>query len=178
MEQDIQRVLLTQDQIAEKVKQMGKQISKDYAGKNLILVGILKGSLVFMADLMRAITIPVTIDFMMVSSYGTNSKSTGHVKILKDLDYEVKDKDILFVEDIIDSGVTLSYLHELMRLRGAEGVKLCTLLNKPDRRKVDIEVDYCGFDIPDEFVVGYGLDFAERYRNLPYLGILKREVYE
>lgn len=178
MENDIQSVLLTKEQIATKIIEMGKLIAKDYKGKNLMLVGILKGSMVFMADLMRAIDIPMTIDFMMVSSYGTHSKSTGHVKILKDLDYEVKDRDILFVEDIIDSGLTLSYLHELMNLRGVESVKICTLLNKPLRREKDIAVDYCGFDIPDEFVVGYGLDYCENYRNLPYVGILKREIYE
>lgn len=178
MEQDIAGILLTQEQITEKVHEMGQKIASDYAGKRLLLVGILKGAMVFMADLMRAIDLPVTIDFMMVSSYGSGAKTSGHVKILKDLDYEVKDKDILFVEDIIDSGVTLSYLQELMRLRGARSVGLCALLNKPDRRQVDVAVDYCGFDIPDKFVVGYGLDYAERYRNLPYVAVLKREIYE
>jgi hypoxanthine phosphoribosyltransferase len=178
MEKDVERVLLTQEQIAQKVKELGEQIAQDYAGKNLMLVGILKGAMVFMADLMRAINIPITIDFMMVSSYGSGTKTTGHVKILKDLDYEVKDQDILFVEDIIDSGVTLEYLSELMRLRGAKSVKLCALLNKPERRKVEVDVDYCGFDIPDEFVIGYGLDYGESYRNLPYVGVLKRKIYE
>ena len=166
-------VLISRDQIAARVAEMGKEISKDYAGKELLVVGILRGSVPFMADLIREIDNPLTIDFMSVSSYGSETKSSGIVKIVKDLDEPLKGKDVIVVEDIVDSGRTLSYLLEMLRDRGPASLALCTLLDKPDRRVVHVDVDYTGFQIPDEFVVGYGLDYAQRYRNLPYIGIVK-----
>lgn len=177
MENIIKHVLVTEEEIASKVKELGKQISEDYEDKDLILVGILKGAVIFMSDLARKISIPVTLDFMAVTSYGKSSTSTGEVRIIKDLDFSVENKDILIVEDIIDSGYTLAYLTDNLRKRGARSVKVCTLLDKPERRKVDVKVDYLGFDIPDEFVVGYGLDYAEMGRNLPFVAALKEEVY-
>lgn len=177
-ETDIQEVLLSQQTIAEKVKQLGAQISQDYANKDLLLISVLKGSVVFMADLMRAISVPAGIDFMAVSSYGVGSKSSGIVKIIKDIDIELEGKDLLIVEDILDSGMTLSYLKELLKGRNPASIKIVTLLDKPARRKVSIQPDYVGFEVPDEFLVGYGLDFSECYRNLPYIGILKPEVYQ
>lgn len=178
MREDLSYVLLTEQQIKDKVKELGAQIAKDYAGKNLMLVGLLKGSVVFMTDLMRAIDIPVAIDFMSVSSYGKGVKTSGVVKIIKDLDVEIKDYDILIVEDILDSGMTLSYITQMLQNRGPKSIRLCTLLDKPERHKVDVHIDYCGFVVPDEFIVGYGLDYAEKYRNLPYIGVLKPEIYE
>ncbi len=178
MEQDIKKVLISEEEIREKVAEIGARISEDYAGKNLLMVGILKGSVVFMADLMRAVTTHARIDFMSVSSYGSGTKSSGVVKIVKDLDNNVEGYDLLLVEDILDSGLTLSYLRELLRDRHPNGIKIVTLLNKPARRTADIQPDYCCFEVPDEFVVGYGLDFDERYRNLPYVGVLKEEVYQ
>ncbi len=178
MREDLQSILLTKEQIDEKVKELGAQISKDYEGKNLFLVGLLKGSVVFMSDLMRNITVDAGIDFMSVSSYGKGTTSSGTVKIIKDLDIDISDKDILIIEDILDSGVTLSYITSLLVSKNAKSIKLCTLLNKPERRKVEVKVDYNGFNIPDEFVVGYGLDYAEKYRNLPYIGILHPKIYE
>ena len=178
MKKDICRVLISEEQLKEKVTELGAQISKDYNGKKLLLVSILKGSVVFMADLMRAITIPASIDFMSVSSYGSGVKTSGVVKILKDLDQDLNGYDVLIVEDILDSGMTLSYLVELLKSRNPASVAICSLLDKPERHKVEIELKYKGFTIPDEFVVGYGLDYAEDYRNLPYIGVLKREVYE
>lgn len=177
MENDIKEVLISQEEIEEKVKELGKQISQDYAGKELILVGILKGAVVFMADLMRAIEVPTYIDFMAVSSYGKSSKSTGEVKIIKDLDYSIEGKDILIVEDIIDTGNTLAYLKDNLLRRGANSVKLCAFLDKAERRETQVHVDYLGLYIPNEFAVGYGLDYAEKYRNLPYVGALKEEAY-
>jgi len=177
MQQDIQRVLLTEEEIAAKVKEVGARISADYAGKKLVLVSVLKGSVVFMADLMRAITIPCSVDFMSVSSYGRDVKSTGVVKIRKDLDEQLSGKHVLVVEDILDSGLTLSYLREYISQKGAESVRIATLLDKPSRRSVDVFPDYTCFTVPDAFVVGYGLDYNEVYRNLPYVGILKPEVY-
>ena len=177
MENIIKEVLLSEEVIDSKVKELGKQISEDYKDKDLILVGILKGAVIFMSDLARKISIPVTLDFMAVTSYGKSSTSTGEVRIIKDLDFSVENKDILIVEDIIDSGYTLAYLTDNLRKRGARSVKVCTLLDKPERRKVDVKVDYLGFDIPDEFVVGYGLDYAEMGRNLPFVAALKEEVY-
>ncbi len=165
------------EEINLKVKELGKQITKDYSGKNLMLVGILKGAVIFMAELAKNIDMPVLMDFMAVSSYGKSSTSTGVVRIIKDLDCSIEDKDILIVEDIIDTGLTLSYLTDNLKKRGAKSVKICTLLDKPDRRKADVPVDYRGFIIPDEFVVGFGLDYAEQYRNLPYVAALKEEVY-
>jgi hypoxanthine phosphoribosyltransferase len=177
MENMIKSILLSEEEIAEKVKELGQRITNDYKGKDLILVGILKGAVIFMADLARNINMPIGMDFMAVSSYGKSSTSTGEVRIIKDLDFSVEDKDILIVEDIIDSGYTLAYLTDNLKKRGAKSVKVCTLLDKPDRRKVDVPVDYPGFDIPDEFVVGYGLDYSEKGRNLPYVAALKEEVY-
>ena len=175
---DIKSVLITEEQLAAKVAEMGAQLSKDYQGRKLIILGVLKGSVVFMSDLIRSITVPVEMDFMAVSSYGAGVKTSGVVKILKDLDRLIAGYDVLVVEDILDSGMTLSYLTELLRERDPASIRIATLLDKPDRRKVDIKPDYVGFTIPDEFVVGYGLDYAELYRNLPYVGILSPSVYE
>lgn len=177
MEKDVLRVLLTEEELAKKVKELGAAISADYEGKNLMMVSVLKGSVVFMADLMRAITIPCRIDFMSVSSYGSGAKTSGVVKILKDLDINLEGLDLLIIEDILDSGLTLSYIKQILIDRHPNSIRLCTLLDKPECRKADISANYKGFDIPDEFVVGYGLDYAERYRNLPYIGVLKPEVY-
>ncbi|MBE6764831.1 MAG: hypoxanthine phosphoribosyltransferase [Ruminococcaceae bacterium] len=173
MQADIEKVLINEEELAEMIKRLGAQISEDYKDKNLLLVSVLKGSVVTMADLMRAITIPCSIDFMVVSSYGKGTETSGSVKIIKDLDISIKDYDVLIVEDILDSGVTLSSLIELLSSRGPASLKLCTLLDKPDRRKVDIKAHYVGTKVPDAFIVGYGLDYAEKYRNLPYIGILK-----
>ena len=177
MREDITEVLLTEQQLSEITQKLGKQISSDYEGKNLVLVSVLKGSVIFMADLMRSITIPCFIDFMSVSSYGSGTKSSGNVKIIKDLDKSVEGMDILIVEDILDSGRTLSHLKELLETRSANSIKICTLLDKPDRREANIKPDYVGAVIPDAFVVGYGLDYDEKYRNLPCVGILKPSVY-
>jgi hypoxanthine phosphoribosyltransferase len=178
MDNDIDHVLVSEQQLREKVCALGAQISRDYAGKNLLLVSILKGAVVFMADLMRAVTIPCSIDFMVVSSYGgANTTTTGLVKIIKDLDSDLTGRDVLIVEDILDTGVTLSHLVPMLRMRNPQSVKICTILDKPSRRKTEISPDYCGFEIPDEFAVGYGLDYDEKYRNLPYVGVLKPEVY-
>ena len=177
MKDFIKEILVSSDEIEKRVGELGKQITEDYKGKNLLLVGILKGAVIFMADLAKNIDLPITMDFMAVSSYGKSSESSGVVKIIKDLDSSVEGKDILIVEDIIDTGFTLGYLTDYLKRRGANSVKICTLLDKPDRRKVQVPVDYRGFVIPDEFVVGYGLDYAEQYRNLPYISALKEEVY-
>ena len=175
---DIKEVLISEEQLAAKVAELGARISKDYEGKKLIILGVLKGSVVFMTDLLRQITIPVEMDFMAVSSYGSGTKTSGVVKILKDLDRLIQGYHVLIVEDILDSGMTLSCLTELLRDGNPASMRIATLLNKPDRRKVDIKPDYVGFRIPDEFVVGYGLDYAELYRNLPYVGVLAPHVYE
>ena len=178
MDQDIDHILVSEEQLREKVAELGARISRDYEGRDLLMVSILKGGAVFMADLMRAVTNPCAIDFMVVSSYGgANMESTGLVKIVKDLDADLSGKDVLIVEDILDTGITLSNLLPMLRLRNPRSVKLCTILSKPSRRKVDLEPDYLGFEVPDEFVVGYGLDFDEKYRNLPYVGVLKPEIY-
>ena len=177
MHDDILKVLLTQEELREKVKELGRQITQDYQVKNLMIVTVLKGAVVFLADLMREIDVPAEIDFMVVSSYGAGTKSSGVVKIVKDLDVPLKDKDLLIVEDILDSGMTLSYLKELLEGREPRSIRIATLLDKPARRKVDLKADYIGYSVPDEFVVGYGLDYDEKYRNLPYIGILKPEVY-
>lgn len=177
MDKVIKEILVSEEEIAEKVKKLGAEIAEDYEGKDLMVVGILKGAVIFMSDLVRAINKPVLMDFMDVSSYGTSSISTGNVKILKDLDYDIEGKDILIIEDIIDTGQTLAYLKDNLTRRGANSVKICALLDKPERRTKDVEIDYCGFEIPDEFVVGYGLDFSEKYRNFPYVGALKEEEY-
>lgn len=177
MDQDILKVLITEEELKECVKKLGEQISRDYQGKNLLMVSVLKGSVVFMSDLMRSITIPAQIDFMSVSSYGSGVKTSGVVKIIKDLDQQLEGKDLLIVEDILDSGMTLSYLSQLLRARSPRSIRIATLLDKPERRTADIQADYYGFRVPDAFVVGYGLDYSEKYRNLPYIGVLKPEVY-
>ncbi len=177
MMDDIERILISTEELRETVNKIGAQISRDYEGKNLVLVSILKGSLVFMADLMRAITIPCEIDFMSVSSYGSGVKTSGVVKIIKDLDENLEGKDILLVEDILDSGKTLSYISSLLAARNPASIRICTLLDKPERREADVTADYSGFPVPDEFVVGYGLDYAQKYRNVPYIGVLKPEIY-
>ena len=178
MDQDIDHILVSEEALKAKVTELGAQISRDYAGKQLLLVSILKGGVVFMADLMRAVTIPCAIDFMVVSSYGgSNTMSTGLVKIIKDLDADLSGKDVLIVEDILDTGITLSHLMPMLKMRNPNSVRLCTILSKPSRRQAQIEPDYLGFEVPDEFVVGYGLDYNEKYRNLPYVGVLKSQVY-
>ena len=177
MKEDVLRVLLSEDEIREKVRELGGKITADYKNSNLMLVTVLKGAVVFLADLMRQIDVPAEIDFMVVSSYGSGVKSSGVVKIVKDLDVPLAGKDILIVEDILDSGLTLSYIKELLESRGPRSIRIATLLDKPSRRKVDLQADYSGFSVPDEFVIGYGLDYDEKYRNLPYIGILKPEVY-
>ena len=177
MREDMLRVLLSEEEIRAKVKELGEVITRDYRGKNLLLVTVLKGAVVFLADLMRWIDTPAEIDFMIVSSYGSGTKTSGVVKIIKDLDIPLADKDILIVEDILDSGMTLSYIKELLQSRSPQSIRIVTLLDKPERRKVDLHADYSGFTVPDEFVVGYGLDYDEKYRTLPYIGILKPEVY-
>ena len=178
MHDDIKEVLISEEQLKSKVVELGRQISKDYAGKNLLMVSVLKGSVIFMSDLMRAIDIPCRIDFMSVSSYGSGTKTSGVVKIIKDLDIPLKGFDVLVVEDILDSGMTLSYLLELLQSREPASIRLCTLFDKPSRRKVDIHANYTGFEVPDEFIVGYGLDYDEKYSNLPYVCILKPCIYE
>lgn len=178
MQDDISRVLLGEEEIQKIVTRVGRQITEDYRGKNLVLVSVLKGSVVFMADLMRAIDLPLSIDFMVVSSYGNGTESSGQVKIIKDLDLDLSGQDLLLVEDILDTGRTLYSLREILKMRSPSSVRICTFLDKPERRKSDIQADYIGAEVPDEFVVGYGLDFAQRYRNLPYLGVLKPSVYQ
>ena len=175
--QDLESVLISGEEIAQKVALLGAQISEDYEGKDLLLLSVLKGAAVFMADLMRAIRIPAEIDFMAVSSYGAGTKSSGVVKIIKDIDIELAGKDILIVEDILDSGQTLSYLKDLLSGRNPASIRVVTLCDKPSRRTASIQADYVGFEVPDEFIVGYGLDYAEHYRNLPDIGVLKREIY-
>ena len=167
------KIFLTEQEVDERIAEIAKQISTDYAGKEVHLICILKGSVFFMCELAKRITVPVTLDFMSVSSYGGDTKSSGVVKIVKDLDDSIRDKEVLVVEDIIDSGRTLSYLMAMLQDRGPKSLHLCTLLDKPDRRVVDVDVDYTGFRIPDEFVVGYGLDYDQKYRNLPYIGVVK-----
>ena len=177
IENDIEKILISEKDIKKAVKKMGKQISKDYADKNLMLVAVLKGSVIFMADLMRAISIPINIDFMAVSSYGGGTKTSGVVKIIKDLDHDLSGKDILIVEDILDSGMTLTYLKKILSQRNVSSIRIATLLDKPERRIADVKADYFCFTVPDEFVVGYGLDYDQQYRHLPYIGVLKPEVY-
>ncbi|CEH27803.1 hypoxanthine phosphoribosyltransferase [Aneurinibacillus migulanus] len=177
MEKDIEKVLLTEEEIADKIRELGRILSKEYAGKNPLVICVLRGGAPFMTDLVRRMDIPLEMDFMAVSSYGASTQSSGVVRIMKDLDTSVDERHVLIVEDIIDSGLTLSYLIDNIQRRNAASVKVVTLLDKPARRTVDLTPDYCGFQIPDAFVVGYGLDYAEKYRNLPYIGILKPEIY-
>lgn len=167
------KVLLSEEEVDRRIGEIGRQISRDYAGKSIHLVCVLKGGSFFMCELAKRITVPVSLDFMSVSSYGNDTKSSGVVKIVKDLDESLQGKDVLVVEDIVDSGRTLSYLLEMLQDRGPASLRLCTLLDKPDRRVVDVKVDYTGFQIPDEFVVGYGLDYNQKYRNLPYIGVVE-----
>ena len=167
------RVLLTEEEVDRRIQEIGNQISRDYEGKQIHLICVLKGGAFFMCELAKRITVPVSLDFMSVSSYGSATKSSGVVRIVKDLDEPLKDKDVLVVEDIVDSGRTLSYMLDMLKDRGPRSVKLCTLLDKPERRVADVHVDYTCFQIPDEFVVGYGLDYDQRYRNLPYIGVVE-----
>ncbi len=167
------KMLLSEADVDARIQQLGDQISRDYQDREVHLVCVLKGGSFFMCELAKRITVPVSLDFMSVSSYGSDTKSSGVVKIVKDLDDSIKDKDVIVVEDIVDSGRTLSYLMEMLESRGPATLRLCTLLDKPDRRVVDVDVDYTGFQIPDEFVVGYGLDYDQRYRNLPYIGVVE-----
>lgn len=176
MHKDIDHILVSQENLEKIVKSLAKQIEKDYNDKEFIMVGLLKGSIVFMAELMTRIDLDFKIDFMVASSYGGGTESSGKVMILKDLSISARDKDILIVEDIVDSGNTLSYVVKHLTSLGARSVKICTLCDKPDRRKVPLTADYCGAVIPDEFIVGYGLDYDEKYRNLPYIGVLKRSA--
>jgi len=176
---DLSKILITKEQIAAKIQEVGKQITADYQGREPVMICVLKGAVVFFTDLIRAVDLPVTIDFMATSSYGSATKTSGVVRVLKDLDQDILNRDVIIVEDIVDSGVTLNYLTSMLRHRGAASIRIVTLLDKPERRKIkDLKVDYSCFDIPDEFVVGYGLDFDQKYRNLPDIGVLDRRIYE
>ena len=175
---DVEKILVTEEELKEINKRLGAQITEDFRGKNLLVLGILKGCVFFMTDLVRNINLPLCVDFMTVSSYGSGTESTGRVKITKDVDIDIKDYDVLIVEDILDSGKTLNYVSDILKTRGARSIKIVTLLDKPERRVAPITPDYVGCDVPDEFVVGYGLDYDQKYRNLPYIGQLRRSVYE
>ncbi|ELC8444070.1 hypoxanthine phosphoribosyltransferase [Clostridium perfringens] len=175
---DIKEVLYSEEQLAKRVKEMAEEISKDYCGKDLLVVGILKGSVVFTSDLIKNISIPCEIDFMAVSSYGNSTQTSGVVRILKDLDSDIENKHVLIVEDIVDTGTTLSYLLEYLKARKAASIEIVALLDKEARRTSNISSKYKGFDVPDEFIVGYGIDYAEKYRNLPFIGALKEEIYK
>jgi hypoxanthine phosphoribosyltransferase len=177
LHEDIQEVLISSDEIQDKIAELAKQITEDYRGKDLLLIGILKGAFVFMSDLARSVQLPVEFDFMAVSSYGSSTKSSGVVRILKDLDYEITGRHVLLVEDIIDSGLTINYLLRYLEARGPASLEICSLFWKKGEQAVPMDVRYPGFEIPAVFVVGYGLDFAEKYRNLPYIGVLKPEAY-
>lgn len=178
MTEDIKKVLINEEELQNIVKRLGKQISEDYKDKNLLMVSVLKGSVIFMADLMRNVSIPCSIDFMSVSSYGSGTKSSGVVKIIKDLDINIQGKDLLIVEDILDSGKTLNYIQEILLARNPKSIRICTLFDKPERREVDLYAEYVGCKVPNEFIVGYGLDYNEYYRNLPYIGVLEEKVYK
>lgn len=177
MREDLQEIIITEEALNQRINELASQLSEEYRGKNPLVICVLKGAALFMGDLVKRMDIQLEMDFMAVSSYGKGATSSGEVKIIKDLDTSVEGRDIILVEDIIDTGLTLKYLVELLEYRRARSVKVVTLLNKQERRQVDLEPDYVGFDVPDAFVVGYGLDYAEKYRNLPYIAILKREVY-
>ncbi|WP_054951038.1 hypoxanthine phosphoribosyltransferase [Numidum massiliense] len=178
MHDDIREILFTEENIAKIVSDLGQRLSEDYRGKNPLVICVLKGATPFMADLIRRMEIPLEIDFMAVSSYGSATQSSGDVRIIKDLEVSVEGRHILIVEDIIDTGLTLTYLMDMLKRRHARSIKVVTLLNKVERRSNDFEPDYIGVQVPDEFVVGYGLDYAEKYRNLPYIGVLKSEIYK
>lgn len=177
MNNDIKEILISEEALRQRVKELGEEIESHYKGKSLLMIGVLKGANVFMSDLMRVIDEPIQIDFIAASSYGSSTESSGVVRIVKDLDYSIEGKDVLIVEDIIDTGLTLKYLYDNFSARKPASLAIVSLLDKPERRKVDIEIAYTGFKIPDEFIVGYGIDFAEKYRNLPYIATLKPEVY-
>jgi len=177
LEKDIAEILIDEERLQERIKELGEQISKDYEGKDLLLICVLKGAFMFLADLIRHIRIPHEIDFMATSSYGAATETSGVVRILKDLDSPIAGRNVLIVEDIIDTGLTLDYLTRILRARNPSSLRICTLLNKKERRLVNVPLDYVGFDIPNKFVVGYGLDFGEIYRNLPYIAVLKPEIY-
>lgn len=174
---DIEKIFYSQDELTEIVQRLGRQISEDYKDKDPLLISILKGSVIFMADLMRAITIPCEIDFMATSSYGADIKTSGVVKLIKDLDRSIEGRHLIIVEDILDSGMTLSYIIQMLEARNPASIKICTLFDKPARRQVDVHATYAGIEVPDEFIVGYGLDYNEKYRNLPFIGVLKPEIY-
>ncbi len=176
---DLSKILVTREEIEEKVRDMGEKITSDYKGKTPVMVCILKGASLFFTDLCREIDLPLTMEFMAISSYGSATKTSGVVRVLKDLDHDIVGKDVILVEDIVDSGVTLNYLMKMLEQRGAASIRICTLLDKPARRTVrDLKVDYCCFNIPDEFVVGYGLDYDQRYRNIPDIGVLSPKIYD
>lgn len=177
MNKDIAKILVTEEELDKKTTEIANRISKDYADKDLFMIGILKGGVIFAADLIKKISVPMEIDFMAVSSYGKESETSGVVTLKKDVDSMLSGKDVLIVEDIVDSGYTMAYLKRFLKDRQAASVKICTLLNKPSRRRVDIDIDYYGFEIPDEFAVGYGMDYDEKYRNLPYIGVLDPKIY-
>ncbi|MPW27181.1 hypoxanthine phosphoribosyltransferase [Alkalibaculum sp. M08DMB] len=177
MRKDIKEILINEVTLQRRIDELGVEITKDYEGKNPLIICVLKGAVLFMADLVQRIDTTLEMDFMAISSYGDSTKTSGQVRILKDLEKSVENRDILIVEDIVDSGLTLAYIINLLRERNANSIKVCTLLEKPARRVAQVKMDYIGFEVPDEFVVGYGLDYAERYRNLPYIGILKEEIY-
>lgn len=177
MREDIEKILFTEEEIRTRVHELGRAITRDYEGKDPLFVGILKGSFIFMADLVRCVETQSSIDFMAVSSYGNSTKTTGAVKINKDLSQDIEGRHVVIVEDILDSGVTLSYLTRYLANRNPASMAIATLFDKPARRQADIHADYVGFEVPDAFIVGYGLDYAERYRNLPYIGVLKSEIY-
>jgi len=176
--EELDRVLLTEERLAAKVAELAQQLREDYAGKNPVLIGILTGSFVFMTDLIRALAMDLTVDFMAVSSYEDATVSSGKVRLLKDCSHDISGRHVLIVEDIIDTGLTLEHMVQILRDRKPASLRICCLLDKSSRRRVEVELDYVGFEIPDEFVVGYGLDFAEKYRNLPYVGILKKDAYK
>ncbi|NLJ33834.1 MAG: hypoxanthine phosphoribosyltransferase [Firmicutes bacterium] len=178
MLKDLKEILIDSEQLQGRVRELGEELSRDYAGREPHLIGVLKGAVIFMADLARSMTVPVSFDFMAVSSYGASTKTSGVVRILMDLADSIEGKDIIIIEDIIDSGLTLHYLYKNLSSRRPASLEICTLLDKPERREVEVPVKYCGFAIPDRFVVGYGLDFAQKYRNLPYIGVLKDEVFK
>lgn len=179
MTKDVERILITEDEIAKRIKELGEEITNDYKDKeDILIIGVLKGSVIFLSDLIRNINLPVKMDFMIVSSYANGAVSSGSINIKKDIDTDIKGKHVIIAEDIIDSGITLSNLYKVLLEREPKSLKICTLLDKKERREAEIDVDYIGFDIPNEFIIGYGLDYAENYRNIPYIGILKREIYE
>lgn len=178
MHRDLQQILMDEKEIAAGVRRLGAQLAADYRGRDPLLIGVLRGAVVFLADLIRAMDIPLHYDFIAVSSYGSATETSGQVQILKDVGQSIEGRDVILVEDIVDTGLTLKYLLEVLRTREPRSLKVCTLLDKPARRKVEIKPDYNGFVIPDRFVVGYGLDYADRYRNLPYIAVLKQEVYD